>query len=107
MEAMIIEPVREQVLGVALPDPFPRMTWGEAMHRFGTDRPDLRNPLELVEVADLVANVEFKVFAGPAADPKGRVTALARSRRSNACRARRSTTTRRSWRATARAAWPT
>jgi aspartyl-tRNA synthetase len=75
MEAMVRE-LFAKVLGVALPDPFPRMSWGEAMARFGTDRPDLRNPLELVEIADLVANVEFKVFAGPAADPKGRVTAL-------------------------------
>jgi aspartyl-tRNA synthetase len=75
MEAMVRE-LFAKVLGVALPDPFPRMSWGEAMARFGTDRPDLRNPLELVEIADLVANVEFKVFAGPATDPKGRVTAL-------------------------------
>ena len=75
MEAMVRE-LFAKVLGVALPDPFPRMSWGEAMARFGTDRPDLRNPLELVEIADLVASVEFKVFAGPAADPKGRVTAL-------------------------------
>ena len=75
MEAMVRGLFRE-VLGVELPDPFPRMRWAEAVERFGTDRPDLRNPLELVEIADLVANVEFKVFAGPAADPKGRVTAL-------------------------------
>ena len=75
MEAMVRGLFRE-VLGVELPDPFPRMRWAEAVERFGTDRPDLRNPLELVEIADLVANVEFKVFAGPAAAPKGRVTAL-------------------------------
>ena len=75
MEAMVRELFRE-VLEVELPDPFPRMRWAEAMERFGTDRPDLRNPLELVEVADLVANVEFKVFAGPATDPRGRVAAL-------------------------------
>ena len=75
METMVRE-LFQQVLGVELPDPFPRMGWHEAVARFGTDRPDLRNPLELVEIADLVANVEFKVFAGPAADPKGRVTAL-------------------------------
>ena len=66
----------DRVLGVALPDPFPRMTWAEAMARFGTDRPDLRNPLELVEVSDLVADTQFKVFAGPANDPGGRVAAL-------------------------------
>ena len=75
METMIRELFRE-VLGIELPDPFPRMRWSEAVERFGTDRPDLRNPLELVEVADLVANVEFKVFSGPATDPKGRVAAL-------------------------------
>ncbi len=75
MEQMVRELFRE-VLDVELPDPFPRMSWAEAMARFGTDRPDLRIPLELVEVADLVASVEFKVFAGPAADPNGRVAAL-------------------------------
>jgi aspartyl-tRNA synthetase len=75
MEAMVRELFRG-TLDVELPEPFPRMRWAEAMDRFGTDRPDLRNPLELVEVADLVASVEFKVFAGPATDPKGRVAAL-------------------------------
>ncbi|MFT5718199.1 MAG: aspartyl-tRNA synthetase [Oleiphilaceae bacterium] len=55
---------------------FPRMTYADAMNRFGSDKPDLRIPLELVDVADLVAPVDFKVFAGPAADPKGRVAAL-------------------------------
>lgn len=64
------------VLGVELPSPFPRMTWADAMSRFGTDRPDLRIPLELVEVGDLMEAVEFKVFAGPARDPEGRVAAL-------------------------------
>ena len=75
MEAMVRE-LFGKVLGVELPDPFPRMRWSEAMDRFGTDRPDLRNPLELVEIGDLVASVEFKVFAGPAVDPNGRVAAL-------------------------------
>jgi aspartyl-tRNA synthetase len=75
MEAMVRE-LFGKVLGVELPEPFPRMRWSEAMDRFGTDRPDLRNPLELVEIADLVASVEFKVFAGPAVDPNGRVAAL-------------------------------
>lgn len=55
---------------------FPRMTYADAMSRYGSDKPDLRIPLELVDVADLVAPVDFKVFAGPAADPKGRVAAL-------------------------------
>ncbi|MDH3451345.1 MAG: aspartate--tRNA ligase, partial [Gammaproteobacteria bacterium] len=75
VETMIRE-LFSQVLDVALPDPFPRMTYAEAVLRYGTDRPDLRVPLELVEVADLLQQVEFKVFAGPAADPQGRVTAL-------------------------------
>ncbi len=64
------------VLGAELADPFPRMAWAEAMQRFGSDKPDLRIPLELVEVSDLLEGVEFKVFAGPAADPQGRVAAL-------------------------------
>jgi aspartyl-tRNA synthetase len=63
-------------IGVELADPFPRMSFAEAMRRFGSDKPDLRNPLELVDVADLVAGCDFKVFAGPAKDPKGRVAAL-------------------------------
>ena len=63
------------LLDVELPE-FPRMTWHEAMRRFGSDRPDLRVPLELVDVADLVAEAEFKVFSGPARDPEGRVVAL-------------------------------
>jgi aspartyl-tRNA synthetase len=66
----------EEVLGEALPDPFPRMTFAEAMRRYGSDKPDLRNPLELADVADLVKDCDFKVFAGPAKDPKGRVAAL-------------------------------
>ena len=66
----------KQVLGVDLPNPMPRMTYAEAMRRFGSDKPDLRVPLELVDVADLVKGCDFKVFAGPAADPLGRVAAL-------------------------------
>jgi len=65
-----------EVLGAALPDPFPRMTYAEAMRRYGSDKPDLRIPLELVDVADLVRDCEFKVFAAPARDPAGRVAAL-------------------------------
>jgi aspartyl-tRNA synthetase len=64
------------VLDVALPDPFPRITYAEAMRRFGTDRPDLRIPLELVDLGDLMQAVEFKVFSGPANDPEGRIAAL-------------------------------
>jgi aspartyl-tRNA synthetase len=66
----------KEVLDSALPSPFPRMTYAEAMRRYGSDKPDLRNPLELVDVADLVKDCDFKVFAGPAKDPKGRVAAL-------------------------------
>jgi aspartyl-tRNA synthetase len=75
MEGMIRE-LFANTLEVALPDPFPRMTYAEAMRRYGSDKPDLRIPLELVDVADLMGDVEFKVFSGPAKDPKGRVTAL-------------------------------
>jgi aspartyl-tRNA synthetase len=66
----------KQVLDVDLPDPLPRMTYAEAMRRYGSDKPDLRVSLELVDVADLVKDCDFKVFAGPAADPRGRVAAL-------------------------------
>jgi aspartyl-tRNA synthetase len=66
----------KEVLGVSLPDPIERMTFTEAMRRFASDKPDLRIPLELVDVADLVKDCDFKVFAGPAKDPKGRVAAL-------------------------------
>ncbi|MFI9650934.1 aspartate--tRNA ligase [Guyparkeria halopsychrophila] len=65
-----------EAVEVALPDPLPRLTWHEAMRRFGSDKPDLRIPLELVDVADLVKDVDFKVFSGPAKDPRGRVAAL-------------------------------
>ncbi len=68
--------VFKDTLDVELPNPFPRMSYAEAMKRFGSDKPDLRIDLELVEVADLMAGVDFKVFAGPAADPEGRVAAL-------------------------------
>jgi len=64
------------VLEVALPHPFPRITHAEAMERFGSDKPDLRVPLELVTITDLMKEVEFKVFSGPANDPKGRIAAL-------------------------------
>jgi aspartyl-tRNA synthetase len=66
----------QKVLGLSLPEPFPRMSYAEAMRRYGSDKPDLRASLELVDVADLVAKCDFKVFAQPAADPHGRVAAL-------------------------------
>jgi len=75
MEGMIRTLFRE-VNGVELPDPFPRLTYAESMKRFGSDRPDLRVPLELIDVADLLDGVDFKVFSGPAKDPEGRVVAL-------------------------------
>src|SRR5688572_22951614 len=68
--------VLSRVLKAQLPDPFPRLTYAEAIRRYGSDKPDLRVPLELVDVADLVRDAEFKVFATPAADPEGRVAAL-------------------------------
>lgn len=55
---------------------FPVMTFAEAMRRYGSDKPDLRNPMELIDIADLVNAVDFAVFAEPANDPKGRVVAL-------------------------------
>ena len=64
-----------ELKGVELGE-FPRMPYSEAMSRFGSDKPDLRFPMELVDVADLMAEIEFKVFAGPANDPSGRVAAL-------------------------------
>ncbi len=73
-EQMAVE-LFDELLGVKF-ETFPRMTYAEAMRRFASDKPDLRIPLELVDVADLMQDVEFKVFAGPAKDPKGRIVAL-------------------------------
>lgn len=75
MEDMIRQ-LFKTVLAVHLPDPFPRMTHAEAMRRYASDKPDLRIPLELVDIKDLLGNVEFKVFAGPANNPHGRVAVL-------------------------------
>ena len=72
----LIRSVFRQVLDMELPGPFPRMSWHEAMTRFGSDKPDLRIPLELVTICDQVREVEFKVFSGPANDPGSRVAAL-------------------------------
>ena len=65
----------KELLNVDLGE-FPKMTFEEAMRRFGSDKPDLRNPLELIDVADIVKDVEFAVFNGPANDPEGRVAVL-------------------------------
>ena len=75
MEDMIRD-LFAQVLELPLHAPFPRMTYAEAVRRFGIDRPDLRIPLELVELKDVMTGVDFKVFSAPAADPSGRVVAL-------------------------------
>ncbi|WP_158879728.1 aspartate--tRNA ligase [Rhodanobacter sp. L36] len=72
----LIRHVFRDVQGVELDAVFPRMTWAEAMRRFGSDKPDLRIALELVDIADAVKHVEFKVFAEPANDASGRVAAL-------------------------------
>lgn len=77
--ALTEEMLREvfaKVLEVALPNPFPRISYAEAISRFGSDKPDLRIPLELIDIDDVLKGVEFKVFSGPASDPKGRVAAL-------------------------------
>jgi aspartyl-tRNA synthetase len=71
----MVKQLFDQHLDIDLGD-FPRMTWHEAMERFGSDKPDLRIDLELVSVDDLMADVEFKVFSGPANDEKGRVAGL-------------------------------
>ena len=72
----LIRHVFKEVIGVELADPFPRMTYEEAMRRFGSDKPDLRVAMELVDIADAVKHIEFKVFAEAANDPHGRVAAL-------------------------------
>lgn len=64
------------ILNVDLPNPFPRMPYSEAMGRYGSDKPDLRIPLELVDIGEEMKDVDFKVFSAPANDPKGRVAAL-------------------------------
>ncbi len=75
MEEMIRQ-LFAKVIKVELPAQFPRMSYQEALSRFGIDRPDLRIPLELVDIAEFMKDVDFKVFSGPANDPKGRVVAL-------------------------------
>ena len=75
MEDLVRHFFRE-VLGTELADPFPRITYAQALRRYGSDKPDLRIALELVDVADLVKDCDFKVFAGPAKDAAGRVAAL-------------------------------
>ena len=71
----MLKQIFKSVLDVALDD-FPVITWDDAMRDYGIDRPDLRNPLKLVDIADLMQSVEFRVFNGPANDSAGRVVAL-------------------------------
>mgnify|MGYP003682993955 FL=1 len=71
----MIRKLFSELKGVELGE-FPRMPYAEAMQKYGSDKPDMRIPLELVEIKDLLADIDFKVFAGPANDPKCRVTAL-------------------------------
>lgn len=71
----MVKAIFQEQLNIDLGE-FPHMTYADAMRRFGSDKPDLRIPMELVDVADLLQDIEFKVFAGPAKDPKGRVAAL-------------------------------
>jgi aspartyl-tRNA synthetase len=61
---------------IDLPDPFPRLPYAEAMSRYGSDKPDLRVTLEITELTDVLKDVDFKVFSGPANDPAGRVAAI-------------------------------
>lgn len=72
----LVHHVFASVMQVELPSPFPSMTWEEAMRRFGSDKPDLRVALEFVDVSDVLKDVDFKVFSGPANDPACRVVAL-------------------------------
>lgn len=72
----LIRSLFKQIKGIDLGDPFPRLSYAEALRRYGTDRPDLRNPLELVELSDVMREVEFKVFSGPAKQADGRVACL-------------------------------
>ncbi|MGE0072704.1 MAG: aspartate--tRNA ligase, partial [Thiomonas sp.] len=72
----MIRSVFKETLGVELANPYPVMTYAEAMARFGSDKPDLRVKLEFTELTDVMADVDFKVFAAPASTPGGRVVAL-------------------------------
>ncbi|MHB1513091.1 MAG: aspartate--tRNA ligase [Acidiferrobacter sp.] len=72
----LVKTVFREAIGVDIATPLPRLSYAEAMRRFGSDKPDLRNPLEFVDIADLVRHVEFKVFAAAAADPAARVVVM-------------------------------
>lgn len=72
----LVQAIFQETIGVSIALPLPRLTYAEAIRRFGSDKPDLRNPLEFVDVSDLMRDVPFQVFSGPAQDPKGRVVVL-------------------------------
>lgn len=72
----LMKDVFSKVMNVELPTPFPRLSYNESLKRFGNDKPDLRNPLELVDISDLLRNVEFKVFSAPANCEKSRVALI-------------------------------
>ena len=78
MEIMenMIHCIFQETINITLPKPIKRISYAESMQRFGTDRPDLRNPLELVDISDIMETVEFKVFSQPAKTAQGRVAAL-------------------------------
>lgn len=71
----MIQSLFKEMLGVDL-GKFPSMTYAEAMRRYGSDKPDLRNPLEIIDIAEIVKDIDFKVFSGPANDENGRVAAI-------------------------------
>jgi aspartyl-tRNA synthetase len=72
----LLKRIFKEVINVEIPEKLPRMSYAEAMRRFGSDKPDLRNPLELIDVADLVKECDFKVFSTAANDADSRVVAL-------------------------------
>lgn len=72
----MVQGLFKHTIDVELPSEFPMMTYEEAMRRFGSDKPDLRIPMEMVTICDIVKDVDFKVFSGPANDPKSRVAAM-------------------------------
>jgi aspartyl-tRNA synthetase len=76
MMTEMVQKLFDAVLGEKLPETFPTITYADAVSRFGTDRPDMRIALELTDITELMQEVEFKVFSGPANDPKGRVAAM-------------------------------
>ena len=106
MEGLVRTMFRD-ALDVELPDPFPVMTYADAMRDYGSDKPDLRVPLKLTELTDLMKTRRLQGLPRGGRPPERTRRRAARARRRRRCRARRSTTTRRSWRSTAPRASPT